>query len=370
MAKNVSNDRKAALDAALARIDKSYGAGSAMRLGERPNIKVEAFSTGSLELDAATGIGGFPRGRISEIYAQESVGKTTIALQAIADAQRKGGTAAFIDAEHALDPAYAKKLGVDIDQLIISQPDNGEQALEITNTLIDSGGVDILVVDSVAALVPKSELDGEMEDMQVGLQARLMSKAMRKLTGTVSNTGTSLVFINQLREKIGGMGYGDNSTTTGGKALKFYASMRIKMSRTGSRLDGKEKISNKIKAKVEKNKFAPPFKEAEFEIMFGRGISREAQILTLGETQKIVRKAGAYFYHKDVTLGMGFATAIKFLEDNTELRDEIWGQLVEIYKKVHVGYEEEVATAPEESVLDELASEKKAAPAAKAKKGE
>lgn len=345
--KNVSTDRQKALEAALAQISKKFGEGSAMRLGDRPHIDVKAFSTGSLLLDAATGIGGFPCGRVSEIYAQESVGKTTVVLHAIADCQRRGGVAAFIDAEHALDPAYAKRLGVDIDALIISQPDAGEDALEIADTLISSGAVDFIAIDSVAALVPRAELDGEMEDMQVGLQARLMSKALRKLTGSVSRTNTCLVFINQLREKIGGMGYGDNSVTTGGKALKYYASVRIKMARTGSRLDGKEKISNKIKAKVDKNKFAPPFKEAEFEIMFGEGISREAQILVLGEEKKMIRKGGAYLYYKEdggneIALGMGFANAIQFLKDNKELSDSLWDRLVELYKTVHVGYGDEL----------------------------
>lgn len=349
MAKNISADRQKALEEALKHISKKFGEGSAMRLGERPNKSVEAFSTGSLLLDAAIGIGGFPRGRISEIYAQESVGKTTIVLHAIADCQRKGGVAAFIDAEHALDPAYAKKLGVDIDNLIISQPDNGEQALEIADTLISSGAVDFIAIDSVAALVPKTELEGEMEDMQVGLQARLMSKALRKLTGTVNNTNTAMVFINQLREKIGGMGYGDNTTTTGGKALKFYASVRIKMARTGSRLDGKEKISNKIKAKVEKNKFGPPFKEAEFEIMFGHGVSREAQVLILGEEKKLIKKSGAYFYDSEGnTLGAGFRKSIEFLQDNPEFTNEIWDKLVEEYKSVHVGYGDQIAENPEE----------------------
>lgn len=342
-ADNVSAERQKALDAALNKITKQFGEGSVMRLGDKPVVDVEAFSTGSLLLDAATGIGGFPRGRISEIYAQESVGKTTIVLHAIADCQRRGGNAVFIDAEHALDPAYAQKLGVDLDKLFISQPDNGEQALEIADQLISSGAVDFIAIDSVAALVPRVELEGEMEDIQVGLQARLMSKALRKLTGTVSRTQTAMVFINQLREKIGGMGYGDNSVTSGGKALKFYASLRIKMARTGSRLDGKDKISNKIKAKVEKNKFAPPFKEAEFEIMFGDGVSREAQVLVLGEEKKKVRKSGAYFYYKtadddEITLGAGFKNAIQFLKDNRDVCDKIWDELVEEYKAVHVGY--------------------------------
>lgn len=355
MAKNISDDRAKALEDALKRISKNFGEGSVMRLGDRPNHRVEAFSTGSLTLDAATGIGGFPRGRISEIYAQESVGKTTTVLHAIADCQRKGGIAAFIDAEHALDPAYAIKLGVDIKALVFSQPDNGEQALEIADQLISSGAIDLLAIDSVAALVPKVELEGEMEDLQVGLQARLMSKAMRKLTGTVSRTNTCLILINQLREKIGGMGYGDNSVTTGGKAIKFYASMRIKMTRVGSRLDGKDKISNKIKAKIEKNKFAPPFKEAEFDIMFGDGVSREAQILTLGEEKKKVRKSGAYYYapgpnDTEITLGAGFKRSVDFLKENTELCDKLWEDLRKEYVDAEVEYVDADSTPAEDSL--------------------
>lgn len=341
---NVSTGRQEALSNVLKQIDKSFGEGTVMRLGDKPKHNVETFSTGSLELDAATGIGGFPRGRIAEIYAQESVGKTTLALHAIADCQRKGGTAAIVDAEHALDPSYARKLGVDLDQLLISQPTSGEQALEIVDRLILSGAVDFIVVDSVAALVPQAELDGEMSDLQVGLQARMMSKAMRKVTGSVAKTNTGILFINQLRDKIGAMGYGDPSTTTGGKALKFYASLRIKLARTGSTKSGTEVVANNIKAKIEKNKLAPPFKIAEFDIRFSEGISREAQILSLGDKFKMVKKSGSFYRYigdgDDIQMGQGQEAAIQFLKDNAELRDKIWAELVEIYSKTYVGYEE------------------------------
>lgn len=320
---NISAARQKALDAAFAKIEKAYGKGSAMRLGDRPRTGVEAFSTGSMALDAATGIGGFPRGRISEIYAQESVGKTTIALHAIADAQAKGEIAAFIDAEHALDPEYAEKLGVNINELLFSQPDNGEQALSILEEFITTGAVGIAVIDSVAALVPEAEINGEMSDMQVGLQARLMSKALRKLTGLINQTNTAVIFINQLRDKIGGMGYGPQTTTTGGKALKFYASMRISMSRTGSLKNGTEAYANTIKAKVDKNKFAPPFKVAEFDIYFGEGISKEAQLLKYGAEIGIVKKSGAWFTYNGDQLGQGQDKARQFLKDNPELAQEI-----------------------------------------------
>lgn len=324
---NISAARQKALDAAFARIEKNYGKGSAMRLGDRPLTGVQAFSTGSMALDAATGIGGFPRGRISEIYAQESVGKTTIALHAIADAQSKGEIGAFIDAEHALDPEYAKALGVNIDELLFSQPDNGEQALSILEEFVTTGAVGIAVVDSVAALVPQAELDGEMSDMQVGLQARLMSKALRKLTSIISQTNTAVIFINQLRDKIGGMGYGPQTTTTGGKALKFYASMRISMSRTGSLKNGTEAYANTIKAKVDKNKFAPPFKVAEFDIYFGEGISYEAQLLKYGAEIGIVKKSGSWFTYDGGQLGQGQDKARQFLKDNPELAKEIKAQI-------------------------------------------
>lgn len=339
----VSDGRQQALDAALAKIEKQFGKGAAMRLGDRPKVDVEAFSTGSIALDAATGIGGFPRGRISEIYAQESVGKTTIVLHAIADAQRKGGVAAFIDAEHALDPKYAKALGVDVDALLFSQPDSGEDALEIAEAFVSSGAVDILVIDSVAALVPKAELEGEMGDMQVGLQARLMSKALRKLTGIISRTGTAVIFINQLRDKIGGMGYGPQTTTTGGKALKFYASLRIQMSRTGSTKQGDVAIANNIKAKVEKNKFAPPFHIALFDIYFGEGVSREADIIKMGVDNKVVKKSGAWFTYEGTQLGQGADNARKFLKDNPELADEILHKVNVILGNVPLSYDDEAA---------------------------
>lgn len=339
--KSVSDGRQQALDAALAKIEKQFGKGSAMRLGDRPQIDIEAFSTGSLTLDAATGIGGFPRGRISEIYAQESVGKTTIALHAMADAQRKGGVAAFIDAEHALDPKYAKALGVDIDALLFSQPDSGEQALQIAEAFVASGAVDILVIDSVAALVPQAELDGEMSDMQVGLQARLMSKALRKLTGIISSTGTAVIFINQLRDKIGGMGYGPQTTTTGGKALKFYASMRISMVRTGSTKQGDVAIANNIKAKVEKNKFAPPFHVANFDIYFGEGISKEADIIKMGVELKIIKKSGAWFTYEGEQLGQGQDNARKFLRDNPPLAQEILEKIDVATGKTPLSYDDE-----------------------------
>lgn len=319
----LSESRQKALDAAFAQIEKAYGQGAAMRLGDRPHVKVEAFSTGSMTLDAATGIGGFPRGRISEVYAQESVGKTTIALHAVADCQRKGGTAVFIDAEHALDPLYAKKLGVDTDAMIISQPDTGEDALQIAEMFISSGAVDILVIDSVAALVPKAELEGDMGDMQVGLQARLMSKALRKLTGIISQSGTAVIFINQLRDKIGGMSYGPTTITAGGKSLKYYASLRISMARISTAKVGEVSVSNHIKAKIDKNKFAPPFKIAEFDIHFGEGISPEAELISMGVEQKIVRKSGSWFTYEGDQLGQGAEKARQFLKDNPALADEI-----------------------------------------------
>lgn len=324
---SVSDGRATALEKALSQIEKQFGKNAAMRLGDRPLSNIEAFSTGSLALDEATGIGGFPRGRISEVYAQESVGKTTITLHAIADAQRKGGVAAFIDAEHALDPEYARAIGVDVDNLIFSQPDSGEQGLQIVEHLVASGAVDIIVIDSVAALVPQAELDGAMEDMQVGLQARLMSKALRKLTGMVNTTNTAVIFINQLRDKIGGMGYGPQTTTTGGKSLKFYCSMRIQMSRTGSTKAGDVAVANNIKAKVEKNKLAPPFKVALFDIYFGEGVSMEADIVRLGVDHKIIKKSGAWFTYNGDQLGQGADNARKFLRDNHEIRDEIKHQI-------------------------------------------
>lgn len=324
----VSEDRAKAIEAALAKVAKDFGPGAAMRLGDKPQVKLEAFSTGSLRMDIDLGCGGIPRGRITEIYAQESVGKTTIALHAVADAQAKGETAVFIDAEHALDPEYAKALGVDTDALIVSQPDTGEQALEILETFIRSGVVGIIVIDSVAALVPKAEIDGEMGDAHMALQARLMSQALRKITGAISNTNTAVIFINQLRENIGAMGYGPKTTTTGGKALKFYATIRISMAKIQQIKQGDNVIGNIIKAKVEKNKLAPPFKQPQFEIYFGKGISRVAEIIDIGIEQGIVKKGGAWFSYNGDQLGQGKPKAIEFLEDNPEVAQEILDQIM------------------------------------------
>lgn len=325
----VSEDRAKAIEAALAKVNKDFGAGAAMKFGDKAVVKMEAFSTGSLKLDRDLGCGGIPRGRITEIYAQESVGKTTIALHAIADAQRKGETAVFIDAEHALDPEYARALGVDIDELIISQPDNGEQALEILETFVRSGAAGIIVVDSVAALVPKAEIEGDMGDAHMALQARLMSQALRKVTGPIHNTNTAVIFINQLRENIGAMGYGPKTTTTGGKALKFYATIRISMAKMQQIKQGEETIGNIIKAKIEKNKLAPPFKTPLFDIYFGKGISLPAQIIDIGVEEGIVKKGGAWFSYNGDQLGQGKPNAIRFLEDNPELAEEILGLIKE-----------------------------------------
>jgi recombination protein RecA len=315
-------DRQKALDAALAQIDRAFGKGSAMRLGSREKIDIETISTGSLGLDIALGIGGLPRGRIVEIYGPESSGKTTLALHAVAEAQKAGGTAAFVDAEHALDPIYARKLGVDVDNLIVSQPDTGEQALEITDTLVRSNAVDILVVDSVAALVPRAEIEGEMGDSHVGLQARLMSQALRKLTGSISKSKCLVIFINQVRMKIGVM-YGNPETTTGGNALKFYASVRLDIRRTGQIKDRDEIIGNTTRVKVVKNKLAPPFKQVEFDIMYGEGVSKVGEILDLGVKAGLVEKSGAWFSHDSVRIGQGRENAKTFLKDNPDMMDRI-----------------------------------------------
>ncbi|MFW2853161.1 recombinase RecA [Sphingomonas sp. TX0543] len=315
-------DRQKALDAALAQIDRAFGKGSAMKLGQRETMKVETVSTGSLGLDIALGVGGLPRGRIVEIYGPESSGKTTLALHAIAEAQRVGGTAAFVDAEHALDPVYAKKLGVDINDLIISQPDTGEQALEIVDTLVRSNAIDVLVVDSVAALVPRAEIEGEMGDSHVGLQARLMSQALRKLTGTISRSRCLVIFINQIRMKIGVM-YGSPETTTGGNALKFYASVRLDIRRTGSIKDRDEAIGNTVRVKVVKNKVAPPFKQVEFDIMFGQGISKLGEMIDLGVKAGLVEKSGSWFSYDSVRIGQGRENAKQFLRDNPELAERL-----------------------------------------------
>ncbi len=316
------NERAKAIEAALAQIDKQFGKGSIMRLGSREKVEVAAIPTGSLSLDAALGVGGMPRGRVIEIYGPESSGKTTLALHVISEAQKRGGMAAFVDAEHALDSSYAGKLGVDIDNLLVSQPDSGEQALEIAEVLIRSGAVDVLVIDSVAALVPRSELEGEMGEAQMGLQARLMSQALRKLTSIVSKSKTCLIFINQLREKIGVM-FGNPETTTGGRALKFYASIRCDIRRIASLKDGDVVIGSRAKVKVVKNKVAPPFREAEFDILYGEGISKEGDLLDLAVEQKVVEKSGAWFAFEGERLGQGRENARQFLKDHPETRDEI-----------------------------------------------
>jgi recombination protein RecA len=316
-------ERARVLDNTLSQIEKQFGKGSILRLGSKDAIvPVSVISTGSISLDAALGVGGFPRGRVNEIFGPESSGKTTIALQVIAEAQKKGGMAAFIDVEHALDPIYSKKLGVDIDNLLVSQPDYGEQALEITGALIASGQIDVLVVDSVAALVPKAELDGEMGDSHMGVQARLMSQALRKLTGVVSKSRTCLIFINQIREKIGVM-FGSPETTTGGRALKFYASVRLDIRRIAAIKDGETVIGSRTKVKVVKNKVAAPFREAEFDIIYGEGVSREGDLIDLGSAQNVVEKSGSWFSYKGERIGQGRENARQFLKDNPDIRQAI-----------------------------------------------
>ena len=319
---DTNEGRAKALEAVMAQLDKNYGKGAVMRLGDKESAKVEAISTGAIALDAALGIGGLPRGRVIEIYGPESSGKTTVALHAVANVQKAGGTAAFIDAEHALDPIYAAKLGVDIDNLLVSQPDTGEQALEIMDMLVGSGAVDIVVVDSVAALVPRAEIEGDMGDSHVGLQARLMSQALRKITGRLNSTGTTAIFINQLREKIG-VFFGSPETTTGGKALKFYASVRIDIRRIETLKDGPNPIGNRTRAKIVKNKMAPPFKQAEFDILYGEGISVEGGILDLAVENDIVKKSGAWFTYDGEQLGQGRENVRKLLKDNPERTEEL-----------------------------------------------
>ncbi|MDB5715740.1 MAG: recA [Sphingomonadales bacterium] len=317
-----TSDRARALEAALAQIDRAFGKGSAMKLGSREKMEIEAVSTGSLGLDIALGIGGLPRGRVIEIFGPESSGKTTLALHAIAEAQKIGGTAAFIDAEHALDPSYAKKLGVNIDELIVSQPDTGEQALEICDTLVRSNAVDVLVIDSVAALVPRAEIEGEMGDSHVGLQARLMSQALRKITGSISRSRCTVIFINQIRMKIGVM-YGSPETTTGGNALKFYASVRLDIRRTGQIKERDDIVGNTTRVKVVKNKVAPPFKQVEFDIMYGEGISKTGEILDLGVKAGIVEKSGSWFSYDSIRIGQGRENSKTYLKDNPEVADRL-----------------------------------------------
>lgn len=327
-------DKQKALETALMQIEKAYGKGTIMRLGENAGMSIESISTGSVSLDIATGIGGLPRGRIVEIYGPESSGKTTLALHVVAEAQKKGGEAAFIDAEHALDPVYAGNLGVDVDSLLVSQPDNGEQALEIAEALTRSGALDVIVVDSVAALVPRSEIDGEMGDSHVGLHARLMSQALRKLAGAIAKSNTIIIFINQLREKVGVV-YGNPETTTGGRALKFYASIRIDVRRIEQlKAAGNEFVGSRTRAKIVKNKVAPPFKDAEFDIMYGKGISKEGEILDLGVKYDIVNKSGAWFSYGDMRLGQGRDNTKELLMQNPELANEIETKLREaLFKK-------------------------------------
>ncbi|MEO7365773.1 MAG: recombinase RecA [Sphingomicrobium sp.] len=315
-------DRQKALEAALAQIDRAFGKGSAMKLGSREKMEIETTSTGSLGLDIALGVGGLPRGRVIEIYGPESSGKTTLALHAIAEAQKIGGSAAFVDAEHALDPSYAKKLGVDIDELIVSQPDTGEQALEIVDTLVRSNAIDVLVIDSVAALVPRAEIEGEMGDSHVGLQARLMSQALRKLTGSISRSRCTVIFINQVRMKIGVM-YGNPETTTGGNALKFYSSVRLDIRRIGQIKDRDDIVGNTTRVKVVKNKVAPPFKQVEFDIMYGEGISKVGEILDLGVKAGLVEKSGAWFSYDSIRIGQGRENSKIYLKENPEVAKRI-----------------------------------------------
>ncbi len=340
--RSAAMDREKALEAALAQIDRAFGKGSAMKLGSREAIEIESVSTGSLGLDIALGIGGLPRGRIVEIFGPESSGKTTLALHAIAEAQKAGGTAAFIDAEHALDPGYAKKLGVNIDELIVSQPDTGEQALEITDTLVRSNAVDVLVIDSVAALVPRAEIEGELGDSHVGLQARLMSQALRKITGSINRSRCLVIFINQIRMKIGVM-YGSPETTTGGNALKFYASVRLDIRRTGQIKDREDIVGNATRVKVVKNKVAPPFKQVEFDIMYGEGISKTGEILDLGVKAGLVEKSGAWFSYDSIRIGQGRENAKTWLKENPDmaarLEQQIRGKTEEVAEGLMVGPE-------------------------------
>ncbi|MFE0628716.1 recombinase RecA [Streptomyces sp. NPDC058864] len=365
-------DREKALDAALAQIERQFGKGAVMRLGDRPNEPIEVISTGSTALDVALGVGGLPRGRVVEVYGPESSGKTTLTLHAVANAQRAGGKVAFVDAEHALDPDYAKRLGVDVDSLLLSQPDNGEQALEITDMLIRSGALDLIVIDSVAALVPRAEIEGEMGDSHVGLQARLMSQALRKITGALSQSKTTAIFINQLREKVGVM-FGSPETTTGGRALKFYASVRLDIRRIETLKDGTDAVGNRTRVKVVKNKVAPPFKQAEFDILYGQGISREGGLIDMGVDHGFIRKSGAWYTYEGDQLGQGKENARNFLRDNPDLADEIEKKIKE---KLGIGVRPEApadesgadATAPAAAAADPAKAEAATVPAPKAAK--
>jgi recombination protein RecA len=329
---NLASEKLKALQVTLDKIDKSYGKGTIMKLGDTVVSDVPAIKSGSIELDMALGIGGYPRGRVIEIYGPESSGKTTLAIHAIAEAQAEGGIAAFIDAEHAFDRTYAEALGVDIENLLISQPDNGEQALEITDHLIRSGAIDIIVIDSVAALTPKAEIEGEMGDSKMGLQARLMSQALRKLTSTISKTNTCVIFINQLRDKIGVM-FGNPETTTGGNALKFYASVRVDVRRIASIKDGEESVGSRTRAKIVKNKVAPPFKKAEFDLMYGEGISKTGEIVDLGVDKEIIKKSGSWFSYGETKLGQGREAVKALIKDNPELAEELTAKIKEALKK-------------------------------------
>ena len=350
--------KQKALDTALSQIERSFGTGAIMRMGEDGRIgAIEAIATGAINLDAAIGVGGMPRGRISEIYGPESSGKTTICLQVIANAQRSGGIAAFIDAEHALDVGYARKLGVDVDNLLVSQPDTGEQALEIAEVLIRSNAIDVVVIDSVAALVPRAEIEGEMGDTHVGLQARLMSQALRKLTGAVNRSHTSVIFTNQIREKVGVM-FGSPETTSGGRALKFYASLRLDIRRIGAIKDGQEVIGNRTRVKVVKNKCAPPFRQAEFDIQYNEGVSHNALLVDLGAEHGIVQKSGAWFSYGDLRLGQGKENSKQFLVDNPDIAEEIDAQLrVALGLVKEAGEEDDQASAESKDVAEPAAAE-------------
>ena len=331
------SDRKAALDVALKQIEKQFGKGSVMKLGEKSDRNISSVSSGSLAVDSALGIGGYPRGRVIEIYGPESSGKTTVSLHAIAEVQASGGTAAFIDAEHALDPVYAQNLGVNIDELLLSQPDTGEQALEICEALVRSGAVDIVVIDSVAALVPKAEIEGEMGDSHMGLQARLMSQALRKLSGIINKSNSIVIFINQVREKIGVM-FGNPETTTGGRALKFYSSIRMEVRRAEALKSGNDIIGNRTKIKIVKNKVAPPFRTAEVDIMYGKGISREGEIVDIGAELEIIQKSGSWYSYKEDRIGQGRENAKQFLRDHSDISNEIAGRIREQYGMAAASY--------------------------------